>query len=173
MFHGDEHYLDLYWKGPLPAGIPVHARTGSPETPTQGSRTTDAPPWYAGADLTLADNSRCSTGIPGWVSHKRVLLTAAHCQTSGHVYNGQRVVGEVTAHDTGLDVAVITTDQTPRPASTAAPGTAATPARCTGWHAWTRASPSASAVPCPASTASWRSRGSTSTRHPGVPTPPR
>ncbi|MFE7635051.1 trypsin-like serine protease [Kitasatospora sp. NPDC057518] len=72
---------------------------------------TDTPPWYAGADLTLADNSRCSTGIPGWVKNKRVLLTAAHCQTSGHVYNGQRVVGEVTAHDTGLDVAVITTDQ--------------------------------------------------------------
>lgn len=91
------------------AGIPVHARTGSPETPTRGTRTGDAPPWYAGADLTLADNSRCSTGVPGWAGGKRVLLTAAHCQTGGNVYNGQRVVGEVTAHDSGLDVAVITT----------------------------------------------------------------
>ncbi|MFD5433532.1 hypothetical protein ACFWJ4_15450 [Kitasatospora sp. NPDC127067] len=93
------------------AGIPVHTRTGSPETPTQGSRTSDAPPWYAGTDLTLADNSHCSTGIPGWVSNKRVLLTAAHCQTGGNVYNGQRVVGEVTAYDSGLDVAVVTTDK--------------------------------------------------------------
>ncbi|MFE4971279.1 trypsin-like serine protease [Kitasatospora sp. NPDC056651] len=93
------------------AGVPVHARAGSPETPTKGSRTSDAAPWYAGADLTLADNSRCSTGLPGWVNGKRVLLTAAHCQTSGNVYNGQRVVGEVTAHDSGLDVAVVTTGQ--------------------------------------------------------------
>ncbi|MDH6710185.1 hypothetical protein P3T27_006934 [Kitasatospora sp. MAA19] len=92
------------------AGIPVHPQIGSPETPTQGSRTSDAPPWYAGADLRLSDNSRCSTGVPGWVNGKRVLLTAAHCQTSGNVYNGQRVVGEVTASDGGLDVAVITTD---------------------------------------------------------------
>ncbi|MFG2917253.1 hypothetical protein ACGF0D_30735 [Kitasatospora sp. NPDC048298] len=93
------------------AGIPVHAGTGSPETSTRGGRTGDAPPWYAGADLTLSDNSRCSTGIPGWVGNRRVLLTAAHCQTSGNVYNGQRVVGEVTAHDDGLDVAVVTTGQ--------------------------------------------------------------
>ncbi|MFJ6769560.1 trypsin-like serine protease [Kitasatospora sp. NPDC091257] len=91
------------------AGIPVQSRAGSSETPTHGSRTSDAPPWYAGADLTLGDNSRCSTGVPGWVDNKRVLLTAAHCQTSGNVYNGQRVVGEVTAYDSGLDVAVVTT----------------------------------------------------------------
>ncbi|MGW2373356.1 trypsin-like serine protease [Kitasatospora sp. NPDC001683] len=90
------------------AGIPVHPQVGSVETPTRGSRTSDAPPWYAGADLRLSDNSRCSTGIPGWVDKRRVLLTAAHCQTSGNVYNGQRVVGEVTAYDSGLDVAVIT-----------------------------------------------------------------
>ncbi|MFE5588507.1 trypsin-like serine protease [Kitasatospora sp. NPDC056531] len=93
------------------AGMPVHPEVGSVETPARGSRTNDSPPWTAGADLTVSDNSRCSTGVPGWVNKKRVLLTAAHCQTSGNVYNGQRVIGEVTAADNALDVAVITTDQ--------------------------------------------------------------
>ncbi|MEV7188723.1 hypothetical protein [Kitasatospora sp. NPDC093102] len=64
---------------------PVHAQTESPETLTRGSRTSDAPPWYAGADLTVGDNSRCTTGVPGRVDNKRVLLTAVHCQSSGNV----------------------------------------------------------------------------------------
>ncbi|MFH9354615.1 trypsin-like serine protease [Kitasatospora sp. NPDC017646] len=93
------------------AGMPVHPQVGSPETPTQGGRGGDSPPWYAGADITTGDSSHCSSGIPGWIDRKKVLLTAAHCRTSGHVYSGQRVVGEVTAYDTALDVAVITTDK--------------------------------------------------------------
>ncbi|MFJ7280803.1 trypsin-like serine protease [Kitasatospora sp. NPDC098663] len=95
------------------AGMPVHPEVGAVPVPTRGSRQSDAPPWTSGANLRVSGNGECSVGVPGWVSGKRVLLTAAHCQTSGNVYNGQRVVGEVTASDKALDVAVITTDQVP------------------------------------------------------------
>ncbi|MER7849323.1 hypothetical protein ABTZ03_35915 [Kitasatospora sp. NPDC096077] len=95
------------------AGMPVHPEVGTVPVPTRGTRRSDAAPWTPGATLRVSGNSECSTGVPGWVGGKRVLLTAAHCQSSGTVYNGQRTVGEITAFDHALDVAVITTGQAP------------------------------------------------------------
>ncbi|MEV7028536.1 hypothetical protein [Kitasatospora sp. NPDC093558] len=55
----------------------------------------------------MGPNDVCSSGVPGWVNRKRVLLTAAHCG-GGRYYNGTGAyIGDLYAIGDGLDVGMI------------------------------------------------------------------
>ncbi|MEV7189373.1 hypothetical protein [Kitasatospora sp. NPDC093102] len=95
------------------AGVPVDAAPAAAPTAT-ATRHSDANPWSAGAELTSPANAFCSSGFGAWRGKTAVLLTAAHCGTSGTYKTGAgAVIGSVSDADTALDVAVINVNGTP------------------------------------------------------------
>ncbi|MFE4976006.1 S1 family peptidase [Kitasatospora sp. NPDC056651] len=95
------------------AGVPVEATPAAAPTAT-ATRHNDSAPWSAGAELYAPGNAFCTSGFGGWRGKVAVLLTAAHCGTSGTYKTGTgTVIGSVSDADTALDVAVITTNGTP------------------------------------------------------------
>ncbi|MFF2618534.1 hypothetical protein [Kitasatospora sp. NPDC058046] len=95
------------------AGVPVDAVPAAAPTAT-ATRHNDTAPWSAGAELSTPTNLFCSSGFGGWRGEVAVLLTAAHCGTSGTYKTGTgATVGTVSDSDTGLDVAVISINGTP------------------------------------------------------------
>ncbi|MFD4397278.1 hypothetical protein [Kitasatospora sp. NPDC058478] len=75
------------------------------------TRHSDASPWSAAAELTTPRNGFCSSGFGGWRGKTAVLLTAAHCGTSGTYKTGTgNTIGKASDSDSGLDTTVITLD---------------------------------------------------------------
>ncbi|WP_188295594.1 hypothetical protein [Streptomyces sp. CBMA156] len=95
------------------AGVPVEATPAAALTAT-ATRHSDASPWSAGAELTSPTNAFCTSGFGAWRGKVAVLLTAAHCGTSGTYKTGTgAVIGPVATSDAGLDVTVINISGTP------------------------------------------------------------
>ncbi|MFF2078368.1 hypothetical protein ACFVXG_26880 [Kitasatospora sp. NPDC058162] len=95
------------------AGVPVQAAPAIAPVAT-ATRHSDASPWRAGAELRAPDGAFCSSGFGGWRGKTAVLLTAAHCGTSGTYKAGTgTTIGTASDSDTGLDVTVINTNGPP------------------------------------------------------------
>ncbi|UKZ02674.1 S1 family peptidase (plasmid) [Streptomyces viridifaciens] len=95
------------------AGVPVTAAPATAPAAT-ATRHSDANPWSAGAELTTPGNAFCTSGFGAWRDKTPVLLTAAHCGTSGTYKTGTgTVIGAASDADTGLDITVINTNGTP------------------------------------------------------------
>ncbi|MFI9163129.1 hypothetical protein [Kitasatospora aureofaciens] len=95
------------------AGVPVTAAPAATPAAT-ATRHSDASPWSAGAELTAPGNAFCTSGFGAWRDKTPVLLTAAHCGTSGTYKTGTgTTIGTAAVSDTGLDITIINTDGTP------------------------------------------------------------
>ncbi|MFF2146386.1 S1 family peptidase [Kitasatospora sp. NPDC058190] len=95
------------------AGVPVDASPAAAPTATS-TRHSDASPWSAGAELRTPGNAFCTSGFGAWRGKTAVLLTAAHCGTSGTYKTGTGAeIGKAADSDTGLDITVINTNGTP------------------------------------------------------------
>ncbi|MFH8385481.1 S1 family peptidase [Kitasatospora sp. NPDC018058] len=95
------------------AGVPVDAGPAAAPTAT-ATRHSDASPWSAGAELTAPGNAFCTSGFGAWRGKTAVLLTAAHCGTSGTYRTGTGAeIGKAADADTGLDITVINIHGTP------------------------------------------------------------
>ncbi|MFJ5122348.1 hypothetical protein [Kitasatospora sp. NPDC088548] len=94
-------------------GVPVSAVPAVVPQAT-ATRHSDANPWSAGAELTTPGNRFCTSGFGGWRGNVAVLLTAAHCGTSGTYTTGTgAVIGSASDSDAGLDITVISLGGTP------------------------------------------------------------
>ncbi|MER7848378.1 hypothetical protein ABTZ03_31080 [Kitasatospora sp. NPDC096077] len=95
------------------AGVPVHASPAAAPA-AAATRHSDANPWSAGAELITPGSAFCSSGFGAWRDKTAVLLTAAHCGTSGVFKTGTGTeIGSAADADTGLDVTVINVHGTP------------------------------------------------------------
>ncbi|MFJ8473745.1 S1 family peptidase [Kitasatospora sp. NPDC094011] len=95
------------------AGVPVTAAPSTAPSAT-ATRHADASPWSAGAELTTPTGAFCSSGFGAWRGRTPVLLTAAHCGTSGTYKTGAgTTIGTAADSDTGLDITVVNTTGTP------------------------------------------------------------
>ncbi|MFE5584059.1 S1 family peptidase [Kitasatospora sp. NPDC056531] len=95
------------------AGVPVDAAPATAPT-AASTRHSDASPWSAGAELRAPGDAFCTSGFGAWRGKTAVLLTAAHCGTSGTYKTGTGAeIGKASDSDTGLDITVINTNGTP------------------------------------------------------------
>ncbi|MBV6695512.1 S1 family peptidase [Kitasatospora aureofaciens] len=95
------------------AGVPVDAAPSVALMAT-ATRHSDASPWSAGAELTAPGNAFCTSGFGPWRGRTAVLLTAAHCGTSGTYKTGTGTeIGAASDSDIGLDITVINTNGGP------------------------------------------------------------
>ncbi|MFG2905958.1 hypothetical protein ACGF13_12945 [Kitasatospora sp. NPDC048286] len=89
------------------AGMPVTASVEGTPVALSGGRHSDSAPYYAGAEVSTAKASFCSTAFSGWKGGTRVVLTAAHCG-GGRYYNGTGgYIGDLSSVGDGLDVGMI------------------------------------------------------------------
>lgn len=90
------------------AGVPVAATTRPSGSSVVLNRQNDLAPFVAGARLITPNDEYCSSGFDGTYGGHPVLLTAAHCGTSGTFFNGNYgTYGTAIGHNNTYDVTFI------------------------------------------------------------------
>ncbi|MEU3460770.1 S1 family peptidase [Streptomyces sp. NPDC006733] len=86
--------------------VPVALAAGT--APQATNRADDSSPWYGGGRLTNPNGTSCSAGFGATSSAGNLLITAAHCGTTGQFSDGaNETIGPVQAAKGSLDSTVI------------------------------------------------------------------
>jgi hypothetical protein len=93
------------------AGMPVDVKLGAPAEGTAGQRWAATAPWQAGMAMRIPSGGMCSSAFTGIGSDgSKLILTAAHCGTSGDVYSqGGGKIGRIYGSLWNRDTAIIGT----------------------------------------------------------------